>query len=161
MLDMRVLIAGGGTGGHLYPGIAVAQRLMRRGDCEVLFVGSRRGGERRMLEPFGFAYRGISARALPRRISADLLRAMVSYAVGFVSSLVLCLRFRPDVVVGTGAYASAPVVLAGKFFVGLASCSSRIRSPAGPIGSWPASPTRSTSPSPSPDATSSARIISN
>jgi len=116
MLDMRVLIAGGGTGGHLYPGIAVAQRLMRRGDCEVLFVGSQRGGERRMLEPFGFAYRGISARALPRRVSADLVRAMASYAAGFLSSLLLCLRFRPDVVVGTGAYASAPVVLAGKCF---------------------------------------------
>jgi UDP-N-acetylglucosamine--N-acetylmuramyl-(pentapeptide) pyrophosphoryl-undecaprenol N-acetylglucosamine transferase len=115
MLDMRVLIAGGGTGGHLYPGIAVAQRLMRRGDCEVLFVGSRRGIESRVLEPFGFRYRGIESRALPRRLSLGLLGALASYAAGFLASLVLCLRFRPDVVVGTGAYASAPVVLAGKF----------------------------------------------
>ena len=116
MLDMRVLIAGGGTGGHLYPGIAVAQRLMKRGDCEVLFVGSRRGIEQRVLAPLGFAYRAISARALPRRVSPALVGALASYTAGFLSSLLLCLRFRPDVVVGTGAYASAPVVLAGKVF---------------------------------------------
>ena len=115
LLDMRVLIAAGGTGGHLYPGIAVAQRLRQRhADAEILFVGTRRGLEQRVLEPLGFPFHSISARALPRRRSLAALGAMVSSASGFLSSLLLCLRFRPDVVVGTGAYVSAPVVLAGK-----------------------------------------------
>jgi UDP-N-acetylglucosamine--N-acetylmuramyl-(pentapeptide) pyrophosphoryl-undecaprenol N-acetylglucosamine transferase len=112
---MRILIAGGGTGGHLYPGIAVAQQLRQRhADCDILFVGTRRGIEQRVLPSQGFAFRSIAARALPRRLSFGLLRALASHASGFLSSLILCLRFRPDVVVGTGAYASAPVVLAGK-----------------------------------------------
>ncbi len=111
---MRVLIAGGGTGGHLYPGIAVAQKLkQRRSDCDILFVGTRRGIEQRVLPPLGFAFRPIAARALPRRPTLEMVRALWSQGVGFLSSLLLCLRFRPDVVVGTGAYASAPVVLAG------------------------------------------------
>ncbi len=114
-LDMRVLIAGGGTGGHLYPGIAVAQRLrQRQSDCEILFVGTRRGIEQRALPPLGFAFQPITARALPRRLSLAILRTLWSQAVGLVSALLVCLRFRPDVVIGTGAYASAPVVLAGK-----------------------------------------------
>jgi UDP-N-acetylglucosamine--N-acetylmuramyl-(pentapeptide) pyrophosphoryl-undecaprenol N-acetylglucosamine transferase len=112
---MRVLIAGGGTGGHLYPGIAVALKLKERhADCDVLFVGTRRGIEQRILPSLGLPFRTISARGLPRRASFAFLAALVSYGWGFLASLVLCLRFRPDVVVGTGAYASAPVVLAGK-----------------------------------------------
>jgi UDP-N-acetylglucosamine--N-acetylmuramyl-(pentapeptide) pyrophosphoryl-undecaprenol N-acetylglucosamine transferase len=113
--EMRVLIAAGGTGGHLYPGIAVAQRLrQRRADTEILFVGTRRGIEQRVLEPLGFPFRSISARALPLRRSPAAIPALASTAAGFLTSLYLCLRFRPDVVVGTGAYVSAPVVLAGK-----------------------------------------------
>jgi len=113
---MRVLIAGGGTGGHLYPGIAVAQRLKQRhADCDILFVGTRRGIEQRVLPPLGFAFRPIAARAVPPRPSWALVRGVLAQAAGFVTSLLLCLRFRPDVVVGTGAYASAPVVLAGRF----------------------------------------------
>jgi UDP-N-acetylglucosamine--N-acetylmuramyl-(pentapeptide) pyrophosphoryl-undecaprenol N-acetylglucosamine transferase len=115
IMSMRVLIAGGGTGGHLYPGIAVAETLQaRREDAEILFVGTRRGIEQRVLPPLGFALRTIRARALPRRYSGAALGALWVHFVGFLQSLLLCLRYRPDVVVGTGAYVSAPVMLAAK-----------------------------------------------
>jgi UDP-N-acetylglucosamine--N-acetylmuramyl-(pentapeptide) pyrophosphoryl-undecaprenol N-acetylglucosamine transferase len=110
---MRVLIAGGGTGGHLYPGIAVAQVLeSRRDDVEIRFVGSPHGIEQKVLPALGYALTTIRARGLPRRRSLGLLPALFAHAVGLVQSIALCLRYRPDVVVGTGAYVSAPVLLA-------------------------------------------------
>ncbi|MGD8397206.1 MAG: undecaprenyldiphospho-muramoylpentapeptide beta-N-acetylglucosaminyltransferase [Candidatus Eiseniibacteriota bacterium] len=118
ILEMRVLIAGGGTGGHLYPGIAVAETLVaRHPETRIRFVGTVRGIERRVVPELGYDLSTIRARGLPRRARRDLLalvRSLADQLVGVLQSIGLVLRYRPDVVIGTGAYVSAPVVVAAK-----------------------------------------------
>jgi len=110
---MKVLIAGGGTGGHVYPGIAVAEEFMRRlPDGEVVFVGGRRGLEAQAVPEAGFPIRFVLVQGLPRRKWWLWPGALIANAIGVVQALMLVLRERPDVVLGTGGYASGPVALA-------------------------------------------------
>lgn len=106
----RVLLAGGGTGGHLYPGLAVADRLTREG-VECLFIGTRKGLESRVVPERGYPIRFIQARGLSLRPVA-LVKALASLSWGTFQSLRILASFRPQLVVGTGGYVSAPVVLA-------------------------------------------------
>lgn len=107
---LRVVLAGGGTGGHLYPALAVADRLREEGG-EVLFVGTRRGLGARVVPERGYRISFVRARGLTGGVPGAV-RAVVESAVGLVQSLALLARRRPDLVVGTGGYVCAPVVLA-------------------------------------------------
>lgn len=110
---MRLLIAGGGTGGHLYPGIAVARAWMgAEPGNEVLFVGTARGIEARVLPREGLPLETISAAGIFRRSPGQKARALFLMVRGLFQSLGLIGRFRPHVVLGVGGYASAPVVAA-------------------------------------------------
>jgi len=110
---MKVLIAGGGTGGHVYPGIAVAEELMRIWpDTEVLFVGGRRGVEAQAVPESGFRIRFVTVRGFPRRAWWRWPGALFGNAVGVLQALALVLQEKPDVVLGTGGYVSGPVALA-------------------------------------------------
>jgi UDP-N-acetylglucosamine--N-acetylmuramyl-(pentapeptide) pyrophosphoryl-undecaprenol N-acetylglucosamine transferase len=110
---MKVLIAGGGTGGHVYPGIAVAEELRRiRPDAEVLFVGGRRGVEAQAVPESGFRIRFVQTRGLPRRAWWRWPGAVLTNLIGFFQALVLVALERPSVVLGTGGYVSGPVSLA-------------------------------------------------
>jgi len=110
---MKVLIAGGGTGGHVFPGIAVAEELRRgRKDADVLFVGSRRGLEAVAVPEAGFRIRFLMARGFPRKAPWRWPLAALANFVGFVQALVIVGVERPDVVLGTGGYVSAPVAVA-------------------------------------------------
>jgi UDP-N-acetylglucosamine--N-acetylmuramyl-(pentapeptide) pyrophosphoryl-undecaprenol N-acetylglucosamine transferase len=110
---MRMLIAGGGTGGHLFPGIALAEEFTTRhpGNA-VLFIGTRRGLEARVVPAAGFALETISARGLKGKRLGQFLLGLLALPWSFVESWRIVSRFRPDVVVGVGGYASGPVVLA-------------------------------------------------
>jgi UDP-N-acetylglucosamine--N-acetylmuramyl-(pentapeptide) pyrophosphoryl-undecaprenol N-acetylglucosamine transferase len=108
---MRMLIAGGGTGGHLFPGIALAEEFTTRHPRNtVLFVGSRRGLEARVVPASGFALETISARGLKGKSLGRFLAGLFLLPWAFVESWRILSRFRPDVVVGVGGYASGPVV---------------------------------------------------
>ena len=110
---MKVLIAGGGTGGHVYPGIAVAEHLMRtRPGSEVVFVGGRRGLEAQVVPAAGFRLRFIETRGFPRRAWWRWPAAVLSNLVGLFQALSVVATERPDVVLGTGGYVSGPVSLA-------------------------------------------------
>lgn len=114
---MRVLMAGGGTGGHLYPAIAVAQELAAKNNkIEIKFVGSRNKAEREIIERYGFKMVSISAAGMPRRFSLRFLGFLVRSLVSFFEVLSLLLRWRPDVILGTGGYVSGPVVFTGWMF---------------------------------------------
>lgn len=110
----RVLIAGGGTGGHIYPGLAIAEELAaRRPGVEVIFVGTPNGMEMRLVPRAGFPVVGICSggvigKGLPTRLASLCVRA----PIGFAQSLGLLRRLRPDVVIGVGGYASGPLALA-------------------------------------------------
>jgi len=112
---MKVMIAGGGTGGHVYPGIAVAEEIRRmRPGIDVVFVGGRRGLEAQAVPEAGFRIRYLVTRGFPRRAWWLWPWALFLNAVGFVQAFFVILIERPSVVLGTGGYVSGPVALAAR-----------------------------------------------
>lgn len=110
---MRLLIAGGGTGGHLYPGIALAEEVKTRHPRnEVLFVGSPRGLEVKAVPRAGFPLELVDVGPLKRQGLLGFVRGIFRLPRAFLQSNAILRRFDPDVVVGVGGYASGPLVLA-------------------------------------------------
>ncbi len=110
---MRLLIAGGGTGGHLFPALAVARGLRGHApDAEVLFVGTERGIEARVIPESEFPIRFITARGLRGKGVLNALRGSVEIPRAIVQSLMILRNFQPDVVLGVGGYASGPTLAA-------------------------------------------------
>jgi len=110
---MKIMIGGGGTGGHVYPGIAVAEELLRRRpSAQVVFVGGRRGLEAQAVPESGFRIRFIMTRGFPRRAWWRWPGAVLANIVGFVQALWVVASERPSAVLGTGGYVSGPVSLA-------------------------------------------------
>ncbi len=107
---MRALIAGGGTGGHLFPGGAVAEEILARGGT-VLFVGTARGIEARVLPKLGLELATIPIGGLVRVSWAQRLRFVVDAPAAALGTARILRRFRPQVVAGVGGYSSGPVVL--------------------------------------------------
>ncbi len=109
---MKVIIAGGGTGGHLFPAISIAEEILgRNGGNEVLFVGTRHGIERRILPEKGYAVEFINLRGLVGKSVSEMTKAAASLPGAMASSLKILRRFRPDAVIGVGGYASGPTLL--------------------------------------------------
>src|SRR5215213_2045631 len=109
---MRVLIAAGGTGGHIYPGIAVAKELVRRDpESVVRFVGTAKGLENRLVPQAGFELSLIESAGLVNMGLAARLRGLAVLPKSFVAARRLIREFRPDVVVGAGGYVSGPVMM--------------------------------------------------
>jgi UDP-N-acetylglucosamine--N-acetylmuramyl-(pentapeptide) pyrophosphoryl-undecaprenol N-acetylglucosamine transferase len=110
---VRVLIAGGGTGGHLFPGIALAEEVSTRHPAnDVVFVGTRRGLEARVVPANGYKLETITSRGLKGMGPVRLLLGLLALPLSFLESSFLLWRYRPDVVVGVGGYSSGPVVMA-------------------------------------------------
>lgn len=108
---MRLLIAGGGTGGHLYPGIAVAEELLGRDRVHaVLFAGSSRGLEGRILPRLGFPFATVRAAGLVGTGVRGALRSLAVLALGLADAAQIVRKFRPEACLGVGGYVSFPVV---------------------------------------------------
>jgi UDP-N-acetylglucosamine--N-acetylmuramyl-(pentapeptide) pyrophosphoryl-undecaprenol N-acetylglucosamine transferase len=109
---MRVLIAAGGTGGHIYPGIAVANEILRRDPkSEVRFVGTARGLENKLVPQAGFELSIIDSAGLKNVGPVARARGVLVLPKSFLAARTLMKSFRPDVVIGAGGYVSGPVVL--------------------------------------------------
>jgi UDP-N-acetylglucosamine--N-acetylmuramyl-(pentapeptide) pyrophosphoryl-undecaprenol N-acetylglucosamine transferase len=112
---MRVILAGGGTGGHLFPGLAVAREFQRRDSmAEILFVGTEQGIEFKVLPREGFKLETLPVKGLKGRGIRGLLDALWGVPAGVFRSLSIIRNFRPELVIGLGGYASGPLVVAGK-----------------------------------------------
>ncbi len=111
--EVFALLTGGGTGGHTYPAIAVAQELVRRGHT-VRFVGGRRGIEGRVVPEAGFGIDLLPGRGLQRRLTIANVAAIWGAMLAVVRAIAIVRRYRPRVVVGFGGYASFPCVLAAR-----------------------------------------------
>jgi len=109
---MKVLIAAGGTGGHIYPGIAVAKEILRRDDgSEVLFVGTARGLEKKIVPENGFQLSLINSAGLKNVGLMGKVKGLSVLPKSFVEARRIIRQFRPHVVVGAGGYVSGPVLL--------------------------------------------------
>ncbi|MTI94798.1 MAG: undecaprenyldiphospho-muramoylpentapeptide beta-N-acetylglucosaminyltransferase [Firmicutes bacterium] len=110
---LKILITGGGTGGHVYPGLAIAKEIKAlRPDAEILFVGSPRGIEQKVVPREGFPIEFVDVRYFVRKLSMQNLRTVLIAARAYLKAKKIIRRFQPAVVVGTGGYVSGPVVLA-------------------------------------------------
>lgn len=110
---MRVLIAAGGTGGHIYPGIAVAREIMRRdAQSEIRFVGTARGLESKLVPQAGFELSIIDSAGLKNVGTMARVRGLMLIPRSLLAARRLIRIFRPDIVIGAGGYVSGPVVLA-------------------------------------------------
>lgn len=118
-ITIRVVVAGGGTGGHLFPGIAIAQEVMLRNpDNRVLFIGTDKSFESEAVARAGFTHRSVSAEGIKGRGLWRGLRAGVRIPVGLLQAMGILHGFKPDLVLGVGGYSSGPVVL-GAWMLGI------------------------------------------
>ncbi len=112
LTGMRVMIAGGGTGGHVIPALAIAGALKSAYAAEVCFVGTARGMETRLVPQAGYALELIDVGQLNRVSLATQLKTLVALPRGILYCMRLLRRWQPQVVVGVGGYASGPAMLA-------------------------------------------------
>ena len=109
---LKVLIAGGGTGGHIYPGIAIAQEFKRRNSLsEIVFVGTAKGLETKIVPREGFELKLIEVAALKRVSVTQRIKSLALLPKSFWDVRQMIAAFKPDVVIGVGGYSSGPVVL--------------------------------------------------
>ena len=110
---MRVLIAAGGTGGHIYPGVAIAREFQRRAPAaQILFVGTPRGLESKIVPREGFDLELIQVSALKGVSVVQRGKTLLQLPASFFAARRILKRFKPDVVIGVGGYSSGPVLLA-------------------------------------------------
>jgi UDP-N-acetylglucosamine--N-acetylmuramyl-(pentapeptide) pyrophosphoryl-undecaprenol N-acetylglucosamine transferase len=106
------VFTGGGTGGHVYPGIAVIEELRERRDCDILWIGSSGGMERALVRTWNIPYKGIPSGKLRRYFSLRNFTDVLRIALGLCAALFIFLRRRPAVVFSKGGYVSFPPVFA-------------------------------------------------
>ena len=112
---MRLLVAGGGTGGHVFPGIALAEEVVtRHPKNDVVFVGTARGLEASVVPIAGYPIELIDVRGLKGKGLSGIVAGILRLPRAFVQSWRVLRKWKPDVVVGVGGYASGPVVLAAR-----------------------------------------------
>lgn len=109
---MRVILAGGGTGGHVIPALAIAQQLQKQYGAEVLFVGTARGIENRLVPAAGYPLSLVKVGALKNVSFSTRLRTSLDLPHAVWRASRILSQFRPDVVIGVGGYASGPAMMA-------------------------------------------------
>jgi len=114
---MRIIVTGGGTGGHIYPALAIAKGILARNpNSEILYVGTKEGMEARLVPEEGIDFRGVSGQGLPRRLSLETLKVGAKSFKALWETKQIFKTYKPDLVVGTGGYVSGPVVLTAALF---------------------------------------------
>ena len=113
---MRIVIAGGGTGGHLFPGIAIAEEFLRRDDkAQIIFIGTKKGIEGKLLGQLGYELRTIEIEGVKGRGLKAMIRSAYQVPQSMWQSRRVLKQFNPHIVIGVGGYASGPAVLTAHF----------------------------------------------
>lgn len=108
---MKYLITGGGTGGHIYPALAIAWEIKNRDkEANILYVGTEMGLESELVPKEGFDFKTIRVMGMPRKINLDSFKAIKELFLGFADAKKIINEFNPDIVIGTGGYVCGPVV---------------------------------------------------
>ncbi|MBY0012687.1 undecaprenyldiphospho-muramoylpentapeptide beta-N-acetylglucosaminyltransferase [Paenibacillus typhae] len=110
---MRIVLSGGGTGGHIYPAVAVARQLeAEEGGSAFLYIGGKRGLESKLVPQENLPFKAIDITGFRRKISMDNVKTIMRFLKGVKASKEMLREFKPDVVIGTGGYVCGPVVYA-------------------------------------------------
>lgn len=107
---IRILIAGGGTGGHLFPGMAIAEEFAEKRNCMIRFVGTKRGIETKIIPSSPYGLYTIPVSGLYRVGLKKKIATLFKLPIAFLKSLLILLSFRPHLVIGIGGYASGPIL---------------------------------------------------
>jgi UDP-N-acetylglucosamine--N-acetylmuramyl-(pentapeptide) pyrophosphoryl-undecaprenol N-acetylglucosamine transferase len=112
---MRIIITGGGTGGHLFPGIALATALQQKyPGCEIMFIGTQRQLDKQTLAGFNFQQESIACMGLKGMGLKHRIKSLLSLPTAVLESWKIIKRFQPDLVFGVGGYVTGPVLLAAR-----------------------------------------------
>ncbi len=111
---MRVLISGGGTGGHIYPALSIATELQQQYQAEILYLGSDDGLETRLAPEAGFRFEAVKAGKLRRYISAQTLTGLARVPIGMTEAMKIVRDYQPNVVFTSGGYVAVPAGLAAR-----------------------------------------------
>lgn len=109
---MKVLITGGGTGGHIYPAISIAKKIKQEiPDAEILYVGTQSGLESDIVPKEGIEFKTVRVKGFQRKLSPDTFKSLMELALGLNDARKIIRRYSPDLVIGTGGYVCGPIVL--------------------------------------------------
>src|SRR5579859_1640415 len=111
---MRVLVSGGGTGGHIYPALAIATSLRTQYNAEILFLGSDDGLEKELVPAAAIRLVTVKAGKLRRYVSLETITGVMRVPSGIVQAISIVRKFRPDVAFTSGGYVAVPAVLASR-----------------------------------------------
>lgn len=115
-MKYRYLFAGGGTGGHLYPAIAVAQKIKElQPNCDIIFIGTKNKIEARVVPQMKFKFKSIWISGFSRQLNLKNLLFPIKLFVSMLQSLFICIKYKPHVAIGTGAYVSGPAMWGATF----------------------------------------------
>jgi len=118
MIDkMRIVFTCGGTGGHIFPAIAIAEAFLKKykKDVRIIFIGSDTGMEKNIIKDYGFEYYSITARPFLRKFTFKNILNIFFIINAFFKSFLILRKIKPDFVIGTGGYVSFPVILVAIF----------------------------------------------
>jgi UDP-N-acetylglucosamine--N-acetylmuramyl-(pentapeptide) pyrophosphoryl-undecaprenol N-acetylglucosamine transferase len=120
--NIRLIVTGGGTGGHLFPGISLAQEMLRvYSDAEVLFIGTERKVDKRALSDVGFETTTIKSQGIKGKKFSTILKALFQQPLALWEAAKIIRKFKPDLVFGVGGYVTGPVILAARL-LGVTTC---------------------------------------
>ena len=112
---MRVVISAGGTGGHIYPALAIINKIKKEEpDSEFLYIGTHNRMEKDIVPKLNIPYEGIEITGFKRKLTLDNVKTVVNFLKAKKPCIKLVREFKPDVVIGCGGYVTVPVILAGK-----------------------------------------------
>ena len=108
---MKIIVSGGGTGGHIYPALAIIEEIKKRDpDGEILYVGTKNGLEADIVPKAGIDFTSIEVKGLPRNFSLKTIKSGNALLKGLRQSKKILKNFKPDLVIGTGGFVSFPIV---------------------------------------------------
>ncbi|HHX23425.1 MAG TPA: undecaprenyldiphospho-muramoylpentapeptide beta-N-acetylglucosaminyltransferase [Thermoanaerobacterales bacterium] len=111
MPTRKIILAGGGTGGHIYPAIAIANGLKQEfPNSDILFIGTNRGLEKDLVTKAGYPLKTIRVKGFQRKLSFDTFISLKELAAGAWDSIKLIRKEKPDIVIGTGGYVAGPII---------------------------------------------------
>ena len=108
---MRVIISAGGTGGHIYPALAIINKIKEEEpDSEFLYIGTTDRMEKDLIPSMGYRYEGLEVTGFKRKLSLDNIKTITNFLRAIKKAKVIIKDFNPDIVIGCGGYVTAPVI---------------------------------------------------